>query len=84
MQDGEFEAVGDDKTRRVNVRIIAASNRDLKSAVHAGRFREDLYYRLSVFPIEVPPLRERKEDIPIWRRIFLKRPASGSIGPVCS
>ena len=63
LQDGEFQAVGDDKTRTSNVRIIAASNRDLKTEVREGRFREDLYYRLSVFPIEVPPLRERKEDV---------------------
>jgi transcriptional regulator with GAF, ATPase, and Fis domain len=75
LQEGEFEAVGDDKTRRANVRLIAASNRDLRSAVRAGRFREDLYYRLSVFPIEVPPLRERKEDIPILAAQFLEASA---------
>jgi len=65
LQDGEFQAVGDNKPRHADVRILAASNRDLKTAVRGGSFREDLYYRLSVFPIEVPPLRERKEDIPI-------------------
>ena len=65
LEQGEFEAVGDDETRRANVRIIAASNRDLKSLVQEGRFREDLYYRLSIFPIELPPLRERKDDIPV-------------------
>jgi transcriptional regulator with GAF, ATPase, and Fis domain len=72
LESGEFEPVGDDKTRRADVRIIAATNRDLKSAMRAGQFREDLYYRLSVFPIEVPPLRERKEDIPILARYFVE------------
>jgi PAS domain S-box-containing protein len=71
LQDGEFEPVGIDRTRRVDVRIVAATNRDLKSLIQAGRFREDLFYRLSVFPIEVPPLRERKEDIPLLAKNFL-------------
>ena len=73
LQDGEFEAVGDDKTRRADVRIIAATNRDLKRLVTDRKFREDLYYRISVFPIDVPPLRERKEDIPILARHFVER-----------
>ena len=64
LQDGEFERVGDDTTRRVNVRVLAATNRDLQREIADGRFRLDLFYRLGVFPIEMPPLRSRPEDIP--------------------
>ena len=64
LQEGEFERVGDEATRRVNVRVVAATNRDLRKEVDEGRFRLDLYYRLGVFPMEVPPLRDRREDIP--------------------
>jgi transcriptional regulator with GAF, ATPase, and Fis domain len=64
LQEGEYERVGEEKTRSVDVRIIAATNKDLKQAVEKRRFREDLYYRLNVFPIEIAPLHQRKEDIP--------------------
>jgi transcriptional regulator with GAF, ATPase, and Fis domain len=63
LQEGEFERIGDDRTRRTDVRVIAATNRDLEGDIEAGTFRRDLYYRLSVFPIEVPPLRARRDDI---------------------
>lgn len=72
LQESEFERVGDDVTRAVDVRVIAATNRDLQRQVDAGEFREDLYYRLSVFPIEVPPLRRRKEDVVQLAQHFLE------------
>ena len=71
LQEGTFERIGDEKTLKVDVRIIAATNRSLKDEVETKRFREDLYYRLNVFPIEVPPLRSRKEDIPMLSLNFL-------------
>ena len=71
LQENEFERVGDDITRSVDVRVVAATNRDLEALVLAGEFREDLFYRISVFPIEVPPLRERRDDIVQLAQHFL-------------
>ena len=72
LQEKRYERVGGDVTRRADVRIVAATNRDLKQAVAAGKFREDLYYRLNVFPIQVPPLRERMDDIPLLAKHFVE------------
>jgi transcriptional regulator with GAF, ATPase, and Fis domain len=72
LQEGDFERVGEDTTRHVNVRVIAATNRDLRAEIDAGRFRLDLFYRLSVFPVHVPPLRERREDIAALTTQFIR------------
>jgi formate hydrogenlyase transcriptional activator len=79
LQEGEFERLGGTKTIRVDARVIAATNRPLAQAVKEGKFREDLYYRLDVFPIEVPPLRERPEDIALLSWTFVKE-FSNSMG----
>jgi PAS domain S-box-containing protein len=76
LQEREFERVGGGKVIRANVRVIAATNRDLQASIDAGTFRSDLYYRLNVFPIEMPPLRKRREDIPILVEYFIDRYAS--------
>ncbi len=73
IQQGEIERVGDSKTRRVDVRLVAATNVNLRAAVKAGTFREDLFFRLNVFPIKVPPLRQRRDDIPLMMNWFLQR-----------
>ena len=73
IQHGEFERLGSSHTIKVDVRIVATTNRNLEEEVRKGRFRQDLYYRLNVFPITVPPLRQRKGDIPLLVRAFLER-----------
>ncbi len=78
LQEHEFERVGGNQAIRANVRVIAATNRELKAAIEAGDFRSDLFYRLNVFPVEVPPLRTRQEDIPLLVEYFVDRYASKS------
>jgi formate hydrogenlyase transcriptional activator len=75
LQEQEFERVGGSRTIRVDVRIVAATNRDLKAMVEESNFRADLYYRLAVFPLSVPPLRQRREDIPVLTRSFVQKHA---------
>jgi len=73
LQEGEFERVGSSRTMKVDVRVIAATNRNVQEVVRSGVFRSDLFYRLNVFPLEVPALRERREDIPLLVNFFLSR-----------
>jgi transcriptional regulator with GAF, ATPase, and Fis domain len=73
LQEGEFEPLGGSRTLKVNVRVVAATNRDLAEMARAGKFREDLFYRLNVFPLRVPPLRERGDDVILLARAFAER-----------
>jgi transcriptional regulator with GAF, ATPase, and Fis domain len=72
LQTGEVERLGDDKVRKVNVRLVAATNVNLQQAIADGRFRADLYYRLATYPLEIPPLRKRKSDIPVLVAVLLE------------
>ncbi len=82
LQEREFSALGSDQVRKVDVRIMAATNRNLKEMVQQGKFREDLYYRLDVYTIQVPPLRDRRDDIPLLAQAFLDELASETDKPV--
>jgi DNA-binding NtrC family response regulator len=78
LQEREFERLGSNKTRHIDVRVIAATNQDLRVALEQGTFREDLYYRLNVVPMNIPPLRERKQDIPFLAEHFIRKLAADS------
>jgi transcriptional regulator with PAS, ATPase and Fis domain len=82
LQDREFERLGGTKTHKVDVRLVAATNRDLRAALEEGTFREDLYYRLNVVAIDIPPLRDHKEDVPALANFFLERYARESAKPI--
>src|SRR6202020_1089298 len=81
LQDREFERLGGTRTLKVDVRLVAATNRDLRAALEEGTFREDLYYRLNVVAIDIPPLREHREDIPALAQFFLEKFAREAATP---
>ena len=83
LQEKTFEPVGSSRTEQVDLRVVAATNQNLRKAIEKKQFREDLFYRLNVIPIQVPPLRERREDIPLLVRHFLERSATNSAPPSC-
>ena len=83
LQEREIVRIGENKPRKVDIRVIAATNKDLKLAVKSGQFREDLYYRLGVIEIEVPPLRQRREDIISLARHLVEKTAAGWASPGC-
>ncbi len=80
LQEQEFEPIGSSKTIKVNVRIVAATNRDLEELVRAGKFRADLFYRLNVVPLRLPALRERASDIPLLAMFFVQKCAKNWVG----
>jgi two-component system response regulator AtoC len=84
LQEREFERLGSNKTRHIDVRVLAATNVDLRAALEEGTFREDLYYRLNVLPIDIPPLRDRKEDIPLLVQHFIRKLGKDVASPVQS
>jgi len=84
LQEREFERLGSNKVKHIDVRVLAATNVDLRAALELGTFREDLYYRLNVLPINIPPLRERKEDIPYLAGFFVKKLGKDLGSPVQS
>ena len=84
LEQGEIMPVGETRPQQVDVRVLAATNADLEQRVAEGKFREDLYYRLSVIRIHVPPLRQRREEIPHLSTYFLREASSGSASPTCN
>src|SRR5207342_1028367 len=82
LQEREFEPLGSERTEKVDLRVIAATNRDLRQLVAEGKFQDDLFYRLNVIPIQIPPLRERREDIPVLVEHFVRKHAQRTGKPI--